>query len=362
MDVQSVLIYGGAAVVSFLLAACAGKTRKRGFVWLIVLMLALISGLRSFAVGIDTQGYYDAFQHIAAGDLHLAYAMETGFKYICLFLMKIWHNGHFLFFVFAFFSHALVLFRLWDEREYISYPWAVTAYYVLFFPFSLNGLRQFIAVALVFYATRYMKRGRYLKGLVFVAIAMLFHTSALVGAAYIVFDILFTRYFNQKRKLIVQLFVILTVVAGVSLTAVLLNRYGKYFAMTETSLGVMLFAKVFLFAVSAAVLHYRPLYAAKDVTPVTEEEAYFRKSCKWYYLVGILLTFAGYFFLYVGRVGLFFYIFEANFIGSVFKTRNRNGWLPLLKGGFALILFYYLVVGIASGAQGEIPYRFFWQG
>ena len=65
--------------------------------------------------------------------------------------------------------------------------------------------------------------------------------------------------------------------------------------------------------------------------------------------------------MYMGRVGLYFYVFETIYMGYLFKTKNRTIGTILLKFGYVVVLLYYLYDNITGGAQGEIPYRFFWQ-
>jgi hypothetical protein len=107
-------------------------------------MFSLVAGLRAISVGIDTKTYNAAFELISNNITGSVFGIEKSFIQICKVLLSIWNNPHFLLFLFAFVSHSLILFRLWQDKEYISFSWSVLSYYILLFPFSLNGMRQFV--------------------------------------------------------------------------------------------------------------------------------------------------------------------------------------------------------------------------
>ncbi len=350
-DIQSIVIYLGLAILSFGIAKYAELLKSRRAVWLIVVMLSFIAGLRAPSVGIDTKVYDGVFQFISSGNIKSIYGLEKSFIYICTVLLKIWENNHFLFFIFAFITHGLVLFRLWKDREYISFRWSVFSYYILFFAFSLNGMRQFIAVAIVFYATSFIKEGKYVKFTALTLVASLFHTSAIVGLAYFFFEIIFVRFFDKKRKMVVFLLVAIGGIVGFSIILNLLKRYSGYFEQRSSSFGFMMLVKLAMLFASVIVLE----------KPSNKNQKYYYLSHRWNYFVGLLLNSLNYIFMYMGRIGLYFYVFEAIYIGYLFKAKNRTEWIVLLKLGYALLLLYYLYDNISRGTQGEIPYRFFWQ-
>lgn len=362
MDLQSLLIYLGLAILSFNLAKIAEKTNKKLYVWIIVILLSLVAGLRNISVGIDTKTYDMIFKNVSHGKFDLIYGVEESFKYICDFLLKIWNNSNFLFFIFSFISNTLILFRIWKERSIILYRWSVLAYYIVFFAFSLNGVRQFVAVAIVFYSTLYIKEGYYIKYIVGILFASLFHFSAFIGVIYLLYDVLFIKYFNNKRKIRYALFFTLIIVGAVIVTLNILDRYSRYFGFSSSLVGVMLIAKIIMFIISILFLSY----TSKDDNLEINDEGLMARyysivSTRWYYFTGLVLTSLDYYFSYMGRIGLYFYMFETIFLGNVFKSKNKNIFVLWIKFGYVLILMYYLYQNIISGSQGEIPYRFFWQ-
>lgn len=350
-DIQSILIYICLPIAAFFVAKYAERTDSKKAVWFIVVLFSLVAGLRATSVGIDTKTYDVVFDIVSNGTVKSMYGIEGSFIHICAVLLRIWDNNHFLFFVFALISHSLILFRIWKDREFISFRWSVFSYYIMFFAFSLNGMRQFVAVAIVIYATSFIKNGSYIKFALAVVIASLFHISAFIGMAYVFFELIFTKFYDTKRKMTIYLIALLGSMLGVSILVDFANRYFDYFSERASSLGFMLVIKVLLLALSFAFVE----------KPKNDDERYFFGVNKWYYFVGLLLYSLNYVFLYVGRIGLYFYVFEASYIGYLFKTKNRTIWDVLYKAVYVLLLLYYLYSNITHGAHGEIPYLFFWQ-
>lgn len=58
---------------------------------------------------------------------------------------------------------------------------ALFAYYCLFYCYSLNIMRQMLAISVIFYCYRYLTEGKPLKYLICTVLAMLIHKSALIG-------------------------------------------------------------------------------------------------------------------------------------------------------------------------------------
>lgn len=350
-DFQSIVIYFGLALLTFYIAKYAELTDSRRAVWFIVLAFSLIAGLRAASVGIDTKTYHNIFNNISIGQTNKIYAIEIGFIYICKGLLSIWNNNQFLFFLFGFVSYGLCIFRLWKDRYYISFRWAVFVYNVLFFAFSLNGLRQFIAVSIVFFATAFIKEGKYIKFVLAILIASQFHLSAIAGFAYLIFELLFLKYFEVKRKLLVFSFAGIGGLFALSMLSDVLNKYMGFFDDRVQSFGLMMFIKIALLAISIILME-----KTQD-----SEEQYFCFSSRYNYFIGLLLNSLSYFFMYMGRIGIYFYVFEAIYIGYWFKKKNKTVFELLLKCAYVAILLYYIYDSVTSGPNGEIPYRFFWQ-
>ncbi len=320
------------------------------------LLLSLVAGLRAASVGIDTQNYTELFARIAEGRLDLAYGLETTFKYICAFLLGIWNNSNFLFLVFALITNILIFSRLWDFRDHISLPWATAIYFGVFYFMTFNIVRQFVAVSIIFFATRYLAQKKYFKFLVFVLIAFLFHKSALIGVLFIVLDIFAWKELTKKQKRIIVLLWVLGAIAALFLGTIILGKYVNYFKAAQFNFGIMLFLKLIIYTFTALFMMGDDWKDKNDVgyDPIS----YSHNMSKVYYIIGILITMLGYMFQYMDRIGLYFYLFEAIYIGKVMKSRRVDTIVKLAVG----VLYVVILAGAILGdGQGHGEYLFFWQ-
>ena len=351
IDVQSIIVYLGLAVLCFLIARLAELSDDKRWVWAIVLMLSLVAGLRSITVGIDAKNYDAWFRLIAGGNEGQIYGVEAAFILASKLLLAVFNSTYVVFFFLAVFSHGPIIFTLWKNREHLSFPWSVLCYYIMFYAMSLNGMRQFLAVALVIYATNFAREGKYLKFILMVLTATLFHLSALVGFLYLFFEIPFLKRFGRRRKALLLTLCSLMGIGGIFALEYLMRSYGGYFDRQASSIGVMMLVKFGLLALSLFVIGI----------PVDKEERKAALTFTAFYGLGIALNSLSYIFLYMGRIGLYFYLMEAFFIGWIFKVKGSTLWVVLLKLLYGLFLLYFLYDLLVSNRQGELPYRFLWQ-
>ena len=352
MDVQSFLIYTGLLIFTFLMAELATKANKVIFAWLIIIVLSLVSGLRANSVGIDTKTYFSIFNKISNKQMDLVYGVEESFMHICYFLLKIWNDERFLFFLYAFIAHALIIFRLWEAREYSSFPWCVLCYYITLYGFSLNVLRQFVAIAIIFFGSRYLVNGRYFKFLIFVLIASAFHISSVICFLFIPIEILFFKRLDKKKRMGLTIILLMSIIAFFGLFDLLVNKYISYFNTRVSNIGFMLpFKLLFVFSTAFVFKSNQNNYLGK-----LDGYRYIVKSSRIYYILGISLTFLSYFFAYAGRIGAYFYIFEVIYIGMLCNLKNYGKVFKLCS---VFLLGYIFYKGIMSGSNGEIPYLFF---
>lgn len=334
----------------------AQKKGKRIFMFLAAFVLSAIAGLRAVTVGLDSANYADLFEHIANGRLDLAYGLETSFKYICAALLFIWNNPNFLFFVFALITNILILLRLWDFREQISLPWATAVYLGMFYFMTFNAMRQFVAVAIVFYASRYLLDKKYIRFCIYVLIASLFHRSAIVGIALIACDVFAWKYLDAWQKKLLKAFIIIGPIVILVFGSAIIGRYAIYLNNVKFNFGLMLFLKLFLFILTSFLL--KGEYSSVEDNNKHSVQSYSITTTKTYYCLGILITMFGYFFPFVERIGLYFYLFETVYVGKLMKSDHIEA---IIKFFIAILYLILLAMSFLGNGQGQGDYLFFWQ-
>lgn len=334
----------------------AQKTQKKTYLWLIVLALTFIAGCRAFTVGKDTESYIRIFQYLENDMWDWAHG-EIGFKWFSRIFLEVFNDYTFLLLFYAFVTNALIILRLWDFRRMSSFPWMIVCYYISFYFMTMNIMRHCFAIAIVFYATKYIEQKKYFRFLCFIGIATLFHTSSLIGIGFIALDIFQWHYLNRKQKVFIGTAVFLSpVVIYFILRAI--AGYEHYFNTTsEASFGFMIIAKLTLYFIGL-LLFYKIKPDKEECNGGIKHDIYSIRCVKIYYLLGLLLTSLGYFFLYMDRIGLPFYLYECVYFGMLVKiTKGKQIFCIVL----ALLLLYLFITNMTSNGQGVLPYVFVWQ-
>lgn len=183
----SFLIYGGTALLLFILGTISWHRQKNGrnnnlpfFTWEIICSLfifAAISGMR-WNVGVDYQSYLSAYLDLQT-TTHNPRQFEVGFILIAKLLA---HNGlHYAIFfgLFAFLQIYFVYYAFKNERYLLPYLGSLS---ILGFHYLswMNGMRQMLVATIFVYASRFItqRNAGYYAG--FVLLSSLFHKSALI--------------------------------------------------------------------------------------------------------------------------------------------------------------------------------------
>lgn len=354
---QTYIIYIAVILFSVSSAHIADKKNKKIYIMFAALLLTLVAGLRASTVGIDTPQYTKYFGLIAEGKLNLVYGLEDSFVSICGALLKIWNNPSFLFMLFACITNFLILSRLWDFRNHISLGWSVAVYCGMFYFMTFNIMRQFVAAAIVFYATKYIAQKKYFKYVLGVLIGFLFHKSAILGIIFLACEVFAWKYLSKKQKRFLLCAAMLVPVVAVIFVGIFMGKYIAYFQNIQFNFGIMLPLKLMFFIL--VLLIGRLDESVNGIDQYGVSSKYTLTTVKIYYIVGLVMTAFGYIFPFVDRIGIYFYIFEAVFMGMVAKRAKNQA---ILKAGLILIYGYVLIMSIFGNSQGQANYLFMWQG
>lgn len=349
---QSILIYIVLFGMLLSLAKLAELTNKHKLIYVVIILLSLVSGFRAKTVGLDTNGYLNAIENIINGRLEYAYGMEWSFRYICYVISFVVKEPQAFLIIFSFTTNMLIVKRLWELRAYISFTWAIFAYYSMFFMMSLNLTRQFIAIAIVFYCSKYLLDGKNVKFVLGVIVAGLFHKTAFIAILLIGLNVVNWSNMGRTQR---RFFIAVTVLSPIAITYVgkILLEYSRYLKGQELSFGFMIAVKILLLLLSIIALNQ---------TENVDEENNIKliRFSRITLICGLLLTSAGYVFRFVDRIGLYFYVFESIYVGNIFKQKNTKNNL-VIKIIISILFVYIFLVNTLGNSQGQNPYLFFWQ-
>lgn len=163
--------------------------RKRIYITLVTIVLILQSGLRNWAIGSDTYQYYYIFDMVrheswkSLIDNFTNYEGKDPFYRIFLKVFQVFSNSYqmYLMLVAVIFMTALGNF-IYKNTSQIRHAMLAFVVYMGYFYgfFSITGIRQTIATAVLLWSFEYVKNKKYLPYIILVSIASLFHVSALV--------------------------------------------------------------------------------------------------------------------------------------------------------------------------------------
>ncbi|MDH4423934.1 EpsG family protein [Bacillus cereus] len=152
------------------------------------LSLVLVSGLRT-NIG-DTYFYMHAYTSTEFNWEYIQNNKDMGFNILQMILQKYTEDPQFMVFITALITNVLIVFVLYKYSRLIDlslYVYITSGMYLT----SMNGIRQYLAAAIVFAATKYILDGNWKKYIFIVLLASTFHQSALV---------LIPIYFLIRRK------------------------------------------------------------------------------------------------------------------------------------------------------------------
>ena len=208
-----------------------GKTKLLSLI--AVLIFCIVAGARDTGVGTDTTVYGEnLFTWVHNHGFIETFAMnevikiEYGFMIMLYGITRLTEHVFWYYFAIEFIGIVFVNKTL-DYMELGRYKWiGLFIYNTLFFSFSLNLMRQSIAMGISLYSYRFIKEHKPMKYLLTVFLAILFHRTAIITITTYIIHTLCGLGDLKKRKSIVTFlkqyrFILITVIL-ISAVAVLL--------------------------------------------------------------------------------------------------------------------------------------------
>jgi transmembrane protein EpsG len=205
---------------------------------LVAATLVLVSGLRN-NIG-DTFAYMHSYRITNFTFTEIDYTGDFGFNILQLLLQKISKDPQLLLFVTASITNTLIIIVLYKYSRYFEI--AVYVYIAAgMFTTSMNGIRQYLAAAIIFTATKYLLNGNFKKYAIIVLLAATIHQSALI---------LLPIYFIVRREawtkvtLLLIIFSIFIVMGFNQFSEILFStiddtKYGSYKNFSEGGVNVL---------------------------------------------------------------------------------------------------------------------------
>lgn len=311
-------------------------------------LLIVISAGR-IAVGNDYWVYRQNFRIIANNG---PISSEVGFNVVVWLLVRIFGYDNYvpIFAVFSIVTVCLFLKSMWDQAEWFAGSVFLFMTGGYFFS-SMNSIRYYLAVAFCMYAMKYVLRKEYLKFILLICLAALFHKSVLV-----VIPIYLAARFLAERKIPKWIYIL----GGAVITSMICFQdfyrriiffFYPYYENSAFDNGDVSFTNIAkcLGVFVLCCICYQ--YALKD-----------NVNNRFYFLLNvgalILYTF-GSFIPEISRIGYYLIVSQVFLIPSVLIRVERKGLRILFTAGVAVFFAAYFAIFLrtASGAGVRLlPY------
>lgn len=381
--------YFAVLIVAMIISLFLGLFKEKNnvirllFSSLISLPLVVLAGIRTIDIGTDmlvygvpnfntAQMYSSYFDYIK--DVSSFGGTEVGYATINYVVSMYTSNVNILMFVVSLLTVVPFVYAAFKYKNdlNISVSFQILIFFCLFYGSSLNLMRQSIAISFVYLSMSFFllekSKKNFLKGIVFLLLAIFFHRSSIIMIPIILIFCLDWKE-NGLLKNIFKVIFILGV--GLVLTSQLIDdsssyilKYSRYVGIGGTSIQAE-GGQSIIKALSSSLIPIGLVLLIGLKNPVKD---YFlnrygnrinlsKGFIVCVLLADILLQFVSASNVVVGRVGLFFKIFEVVFIPLVIKTtipKRVQGAVTIAVCGYLLLSFYVYTI---SGFNSIYPYQ-----
>lgn len=327
----------------------SGKTQVT-FAMLSGIPCSLLAAFR-YEIGPDYGLYERIFDSIrATGTFYSVKSLEPGYAFINHAVLFFGGNYQAVLFIVAWVISTM--FFLGALRLSKNYVLSIALFFAMgFYCDSLNGLRQYIAAAITFFALSYVARGERWKAVLLCLVACLFHQSALIMLPVCLIANK-VRLTSWKAILLTMLIVIFGNYLYDLLTNLLAyTRYGYYLGSVEYTVEPTLGTTVLTSALTISALAVGAY--SKDIAASDEHSVMTNMN-----VLALLTAILSFFVPLALRVQYYFVPFEIVFFPYILTfVKNHNARFLLASLLFLMFLGMTVVGMVFNGWYGAYPYR-----
>lgn len=340
--------------ISFLSVITRDKKAHMLFKFILVLGLSILPAIKSQYVGTDSQMYVGFFSLHQTYSEWLSNGTEPAFVSSIKLLQFLGADNYFYFFLFfSLIFNYLIVNSIFKLSKNIPLSLLIFLSYSALYIFHFNVLRQSMAVAFVIFSLRYLFTANYLKFYMVVAIASLFHYSAICT---VTFPILLKILNSRPLVLYAFTFIILICFSYTSNQIYVLlssatgaSRYSNYADLSAgDSAGKLFFLNVMLLFIFIA------LYCKFKIKDL--QDSFFLYLFFTSVVINFCISFLGLRYEGAGRI-INYFSYSSIFVFPIALSR--------LKTSFRVLSYYFVILFCVSfiifmlyvaNAHGLLPY------
>ena len=313
----------------------------------------LIAAIR-YQVGTDYNNYIDYYSVYSKLGLNeiLKYANEFLFILV-IKIAYIFREPQILFAIMAFLIIYITYKSILNKREKVSITLMFTLYLFLYYTYSLNIIRQALAVALIAYSYKYIIEQNLKKFLLVLIIAILFHTSAII---FLPFYFISPKKNEKNRnimfiiRIITIILVLLTIFNIENIVNCISNiegfgRLAGYISEAPQGQNKQIIINTMILFI--LIICRKPLMRYDEDN----------RTYLFLYIIGFIFTLSGFTSPYIKRIGLYFNISEIYLLATLPNIVKKQ-YKPLVKIG---LIIYGITIFILStyvfSLSDVVPYQ-----
>ena len=348
---------------------------RRVFIIVGILLPTLLAGFRADTIGTDVlvygkSSYLDAVNSTGFSNFFstrvTSVLSDPAYYFITYLLSLVVKDYHLGFFVYSLITCGFMYFALKRCKKMYNIPiwFGMLLFYLTIYNYSLNIMRQCIAISILFYAWTYLANRQYKMYALFNIIAILFHSSAIIGLVILPIYLLLRENRNKKTstKIIQGGIVVVGIVVLLAVSTTLIDSLVGFGLLRDNYLNYLSGGKYagnngvdyvtilqYVITIGIGVLLYRKL---KD------------KNIECMFLivsVSILFmaNFGSMISTYISRIGYYFMPFQILLLGNTLKVFNKKSqiiWGTIIIG---ITFFFWWYTFVFRGYNETVPYLFY---
>ncbi|MGJ0841791.1 EpsG family protein [Clostridium tertium] len=350
-----------------------------------LLIPCILAGLRADTIGTDIQVYvkpmfeaasmassfleYNNMGWIASWTYMYVYEIEIGFSLLVYIITKVFGNLSVLLTCIELLIIVPFYKGLSYHKKELPMWLCMLIFYLMNYNVSLNMMRQWIAMALLFYGFRYVLERKLIKFIIVVLISMMFHNSAMLGILfYLIYAFIYSnkkdknvkiligrkRYnFPEKLTKVIEIFIVFCFgLLSINVLIILLNKIGlnKYAAYINGDLHLLPFQLLLRLPFIIIILLNWKKYSERY-----NMSSYLLAMM----LIDLLVSQIGSISQYSWRITTYFSMFNClSYCSICFFSKKRMTRINYKFWMIIYLIVYWVYYFVLQGIHETVPYIF----
>lgn len=308
----------------------------------------LLLGLR-YNVGTDYDNYVRHYYMYSK--LSLVEYLNSSTEILCYIIIKmatyINNNPQTMFMIYAIltigFIYKGILSSNSNNKVIMLY-----IYLFVFFAFAYNGVRQGLAVAIIFDAySEMLAKDKKIKPLILCMMAILTHNSAILLLPIFIINYFYGKDKLVKFRIIIYIYIVSIVLFGEIIVAKLLNDYSKYYNEVQTTIGVGLFIQKM--PLILLVYACREQLNRKNINNII---------FSMFLILEMITAYTGYTSPAMARLAIYFSISKIYLISNIIDIIETKYIRGIKLGIIGYIIVYFILEFYVKGYNQIFPYSY----